>query len=172
LVGSSTQLRAAPGSLLMAHIRRNKRCGLTVPCAHAHGISADRLMLGFDSPPWDVMRNVDITLDCFPHNSGTTLIESLFMGVSFVFLAGRSSVGRLGEAVASAIGHPEWIARTEDKYVDKVAGLASGIAHLETLRTALRGEIEACPLMDESTFARPVEEDYRTMWTQWCAQKV
>ncbi|RNE88522.1 tetratricopeptide repeat protein, partial [Marichromatium sp. AB31] len=38
----------------------------------AHGIGGERLEIGYHSPPWDVLRGMDIGLDCFPHNSGTT----------------------------------------------------------------------------------------------------
>ena len=76
----------------------------------AHGIGAERLAIGCHSPPWDVLRGMDIGLDCFPHNSGTTLFESLYMGVPFVTLAGRPSVGRLGSSILHGVGHPEWIA--------------------------------------------------------------
>ena len=47
-------------------------------------ISSNRLEIGYQSPPWDLMRQIDIALDCFPHNSGTTLIEHLFMGNPFI----------------------------------------------------------------------------------------
>ncbi len=55
----------------------------------AHGIDPDRVSIGYHSPPWDVLRSIDLGLDCFPHNSGTTLFESLYMGVPFITLASR-----------------------------------------------------------------------------------
>jgi len=57
------------------------------------GISRERLEIGYHSPPWDVMRGIDIGLDCFPHNSGTTLFESLYMGIPFITLADRHQSG-------------------------------------------------------------------------------
>ncbi|MDH5479292.1 MAG: tetratricopeptide repeat protein, partial [Nitrosomonas sp.] len=59
----------------------------------AHGIARDRLEIDYHTPPWDVLRGTDIGLDCFPHNSGTTLFENLYMGVPYITLAGRPSVG-------------------------------------------------------------------------------
>ena len=49
-----------------------------------HNIDINRLEVGFKSPPWDTMRQIDIALDCFPNNSGTTLIEHLYMGNPFI----------------------------------------------------------------------------------------
>ena len=63
-----------------------------------HGISESRLDFYYKTPPWDSMRQIDIALDCFPHNSGTTLIEHLYMGNPFITYSNRPSVGELGLA--------------------------------------------------------------------------
>ncbi|MDB5896292.1 MAG: putative O-linked N-acetylglucosamine transferase, family, partial [Rhodoferax sp.] len=75
----------------------------------AHGAAPSQLQVGCHSPPWDVLRGIDIGLDCFPHNSGTTLFETLYMGIPFVTLAERPSVGRIGSAILQGLGRPEWI---------------------------------------------------------------
>ena len=134
-----------------------------------HGITRDRLEMGFHSPPWDVLRGIDIGLDCFPHNSGTTLFETLYMGVPYITLAGRPSVGRLGSSILQGAGHPEWIAENEDDYVAKAVELARDVVRLSRIRSTLREQMEAGPLRDEAGFARKVEEAYRGMWKDWCA---
>ncbi len=133
----------------------------------AHGISRERLQIGCHSPPWDVLRGMDIGLDCFPHNSGTTLFETLYMGVPFVTLSGRPSVGRLGSSILEGVGHPEWIGKTEDEYVEKAVTLAGDLSKLVALRAGLRQEMQAGPLMDEIGFARAVEAAYREMFEKW-----
>lgn len=133
----------------------------------AYGIEAERLILGCDSPPWDVLRKIDIGLDCFPHNSGTTLFESLYMGVPFVTLAGRPSVGRLGSSILTAVGHPEWIAGTEEEYIDKTVALAADIDYLASVRAGLRDQMARSSIMNEPAFARSVESAYREMWRRW-----
>jgi len=132
-----------------------------------HGIAAERLHIGYHSPPWDVLRGIDIGLDCFPHNSGTTLFESLYMGVPYVSLAGRASVGRLGSSILQGAGHAEWIAETEAEYIDKVVALAQDLPALAAVRQGLRGQMQACVLMDEDGFAHQVEQAYRQMFAAW-----
>ncbi len=132
-----------------------------------NGIEEERLELGYHSPPWDVLRGIDIGLDCFPHNSGTTLFETVYMGVPFVSLAGRASVGRLGSSILQGIGHPEWIAHTESEYVEDAVSLARDIPRLAAIRSALRAEMQASPLMDEVGFARRVEDAFREMFEIW-----
>ena len=135
----------------------------------AHDIDASRLEFGFHSPPWDVLRGIDIGLDCFPHNSGTTLFESLYMGVPFVTLADRPSVGRLGSSILHGLGHPEWITNAEDDYVERAVELASDLPRLTRLRAGLRDEMEASPIRDEAGFARKVEAAFREMVALWAA---
>jgi protein O-GlcNAc transferase len=137
----------------------------------AKGIQSERLEIGFQTPPWDVMRGIDIGLDCFPHNSGTTLFESLYMGIPYVTLAGRPSVGRLGSSILQGVGHPEWIARSEDDYIDTAVALASDLPKLAQLRAGLRAQMEASPLRDEAGFARRVESAYREMLSIWAGQQ-
>ena len=60
----------------------------------------------------------------FPHNSGTTLIEHLYMGNPFIAYSNRPSVGRIGASILTALGREEWIANSEQEYVDKVVALA------------------------------------------------
>lgn len=134
----------------------------------AFGIAADRLELGYDSPPWGVLQGIDIGLDCFPHSSGTTLFESLYMGVPFVSLKDRPSVGRMGAAILTGLGRTEWIAETEADYVDKAVALAADLNALAALRAGLREEMKISRLMDEAGFARSVEAAYRAMWQRWC----
>ncbi|MCH8619489.1 tetratricopeptide repeat protein [Undibacterium sp. TS12] len=134
----------------------------------AHGIDESRLDIGYHSPPWDVLRSLDIGLDCFPHNSGTTLFETLYMGVPYVTLAGRPGVGRLGGSILAGAGHPEWIATTEEEYVDKVVTMAQDIPRLAEIRSTLRREMQNSPLMNESGFTQEVESAYRSMWNKWC----
>ena len=54
-------------------------------------------------------------------------------------------MGTLGASVLSAVGHPEWIARSEAEYVDKLVALASDLPSLaqtrRTLRAQMRGQL-------------------------------
>ncbi|MGH8817697.1 MAG: methyltransferase [Achromobacter pestifer] len=138
----------------------------------AQGVDPERLEIGFHTPPWDVLRTADITLDCFPHNSGTTLFESLYMGLPYVTLAGRLGVGRIGASTLAGLDRREWIAQTEADYVEKVVALASDIPALARIRAGLRQEMQASALMDEPAFARKVEQAYRGMFQQWCEGSV
>lgn len=166
----SQVLRQVPGSRLVIDsvtFRDESVRARLISDFASHGIDPQRLAIGYHSPPWDVLRGIDIGLDCFPHNSGTTLFETLYMGLPYVTLAGRPSVGRLGSSILMGVGHPEWIARTEDEYVELAVALASDLPRLAALRAGLRTEMQASPLMDEPGFAHKVEAAYREMFRRW-----
>jgi len=91
---------------------------------------------------------IDVALDPFPYNGTTTSVEALWMGVPLVTLAGDRHAGRVGASLLTAIGHPEWIARSEADYVRLAAELAADQRRRQDLRTGLREQMLGSPLMD------------------------
>ena len=96
----------------------------------AHGIDPARLTLVHTSPQpntWAAYGEIDIALDPFPHNAGTTTIEALWQGVPVVSLAGRPTVGRFGAAILHAVGLDDWITNDVDAYVARAVTAAADI---------------------------------------------
>jgi predicted O-linked N-acetylglucosamine transferase (SPINDLY family) len=112
---------------------------------------------------------IDVALDPFPYNGNTSTNDALWMGVPVVSFEGDNSISRSGVSLLTALGHPEWIARSEEEYVRIAAGLASDPARLAALRAGLREEMRRSPLMDGPGFARAMEDAFRGMWRAWCA---
>ena len=131
-----------------------------------HEVESDRLEIGYQSPPWDLMRQIDIALDCFPHNSGTTLIEHLFMGNPFITFSNRPGVGKIGSSILSTLGHSEWVATSEREYIQKAVNLASDIEKLNIIRNSLRKKMEQSPIMDHKGFVKKLEKVYKQMWKE------
>ena len=113
------------------------------------------------------MRQIDIALDCFPHNSGTTLIEHLYMGNPFVTYSNRPSVGKIGASILSTLGREEWIAHSEQEYIDKAIALASDTGKLKAIRSSLREEMKMSPIMDHKGFVHELEKTYQAMWEKY-----
>jgi predicted O-linked N-acetylglucosamine transferase (SPINDLY family) len=137
----------------------------------SHGIAAERLDIACTSPPWPVYERIDIMLDCFPHNSGTTLFEGLYMGVPFITRRDRVSMGRLGATIARGLNRTEWIADTDEDYIVKALTLASDNANLANLRAQLRQQLMNSALGDGAGFTKRVESAFRQIWQQWCDEK-
>lgn len=118
---------------------------------------------------YSLYHDIDIVLDPFPCNGGTTTCDALFMGVPVVSLSGIRFMSRIGATALTNIGHPEWVTESPDEYIRIATELASDVEKLDQIRQTLRSEVENSPLMDEVGFTRKVERAYREMWRAWCA---
>jgi predicted O-linked N-acetylglucosamine transferase (SPINDLY family) len=136
----------------------------------AHGIDRERLQLIATAPQprtWAAYGGIDIALDPFPHNAGTTTIEALWLGVPVVSLAGRPSVGRFGAMILHAIGMDEWVTDDTDGYVARAVAAAADLAGLVTIREGLRSRVAGSPLCDAAGLAQQIEAVYREYWNAW-----
>ncbi|GLH78886.1 acetylglucosamine transferase [Bradyrhizobium sp. SSBR45G] len=109
-------------------------------------------------------RLIDIWLDPFPNGGGVSAWEALHMGVPVVSKLGNGMCSRAGGAILTAIGLADWVATTDDDYVD--IALRATPDRLRTLRHQLPDLIAArCA---PSVYTRDVEAAYRTMWQTYC----
>ena len=113
---------------------------------------------------------VDIALDLFPCNGGTTTCESLWMGVPVVSRSGRSAASRSGISLLTNAALAQLVAHSWEDYVDIALGLAADLPALAKLRATLRERLRASPLLDAQGFTRDLEALYRDAWRRWCAQ--
>ena len=167
-------LRAAPGSQLllkytgmqMAPVEQRFRDWFA-----ADGIAPERLRFAGPSPAVEYMAaygEVDIALDPFPHNGDTTTLDTLYMGVPVVTLAGRLGVQRDGATILSAVGLADMVTDTPQRYREAAVFLAGIVPRIPDLRRNVRQTLKCSPLMDEAGTVRAVEEVFREMWRAWC----
>ena len=135
-----------------------------------YGIAAERLLIGHTALATDALSSMDIALDCFPHNSGTTLYESLYQGLPVVTLRDRPSMGRVGALILHGAGFDEWISDTEEQYLEKLVELASDLPALAHIRQGLRQRMLDSKLCDAPDFAQRIEQTYQQMWQRYCDQ--
>ena len=121
------------------------------------GFPMDRVILTASKPHWPAYHEIDITLDCWPHNIGTTAIESLWMGVPVLSKRDRPSVGRVASVFNKVVGLEDWTVDTPDDFIARGVVAAADIKGLADLRRSLRGRVQASPLMDYAAFTRNVE---------------
>jgi predicted O-linked N-acetylglucosamine transferase (SPINDLY family) len=124
------------------------------------GFPLDRVQLANSNPHWSGYYEVDIALDCFPHNAGTTTWESLWMGVPVISKLDRPSLGCIGAAILRPLGLDEWIALDTKSYIEKAVEFSSDLPRLVELRATLRSRIERSPLMDANGLVRKIEHAF------------
>ncbi|NHZ62797.1 tetratricopeptide repeat protein [Massilia genomosp. 1] len=166
-------LAQVPGSRLMLEIlgldNPGMRDGVEQRFARL-GIEPARLVLIANARKnqFVLYNRIDIALDPFPCNGGTTSFDTLWMGVPFVTLAGSNFISRLGVTILHNGGLDELIGEDEAAYIAIAVDIARDPARLRRLRSGLRERTRASPLMDMARFTHHLEDAYRGMWAKWC----
>jgi predicted O-linked N-acetylglucosamine transferase (SPINDLY family) len=127
---------------------------------HVRGIAVERIELRGASPHEQMLAeygDIDVALDTFPYNGGLTTCEALWMGVPVVALLGSSMISRQSAALVSAAGFPQWVAASDQQWLELVRTLVASPDELATQRRELRGRVASSPLTDGATFARKFE---------------
>ncbi len=138
-----------------------------------YGVGRERLELIPRSKEnqYKLYNRIDIALDPFPCNGGTTGFDTIWMGVPYITLAGRHLMSRMGVMILSNVGLASLIAENEDDYVGLAVKLAKDRERLFELRKGLREKMLTSPLMDAPRFARHFEAALSGMWQTWCDQQ-
>jgi protein O-GlcNAc transferase len=173
-------MRRAPGARLVLKAHAFKDAAVRGDLARRFsevGVTGGRLeLLGPLANPAEHLRayqRIDLSLDTFPYHGTTTTLESLWMGVPVVTLAGDRHASRVGVTILGGVGLKGWIAATEEEYVEKVAAIAADGERVNSLRrgrSALRTRLEASSLCDGAGYARRMEDAIRQMWRLWCTR--
>jgi predicted O-linked N-acetylglucosamine transferase (SPINDLY family) len=127
------------------------------------GIARERVELTCSQLHWDAYEGIDITLDCWPHNAGTTTVESLWMGVPVLTKVDRPSVGCVGASYLRPLDLGAWVAEDEEAYIEKAVAYASDLTTLAQLRDCLRHRLEGSSLLDAVGGTQKMESAYRQM---------
>jgi predicted O-linked N-acetylglucosamine transferase (SPINDLY family) len=134
------------------------------------GIKLERVTLLANMPIhrayFEAHQEVDIILDTFPYPGITTTCEALWMGVPTVTLPKNSMNSRAGCMLLTCAGLQEWIANTEEEYINIAINKASDISTLAQLRAGLREQVRTSPLFDAELFARNFETAMFGMWKE------
>ncbi|MGU7769496.1 tetratricopeptide repeat protein [Burkholderia sp. MR1-5-21] len=169
-------LRAAPTARLMLkshELNTDTARDATIRQFADHGIEPERLILQGQSSRADYFaqyNKIDVALDPFPYNGGTTTVEALWMGVPVVARHGDRFSAHMSEGILHHVGHPEWIADDDEAYIAKALELVSDPARLAEIRSGLRAELTASPLCDAPRFARKLEDAFEQMWQKHCSE--
>lgn len=171
-------LRRTPGTRLLL---RNAGCSHEVEQKHLEqgfvrrGVSADRLTLLGRAPHQEFLETygrIDIALDPFPYNGGTTTSEALWQGVPVVAWAGPTWASRTSTSLLCGAGLHEWVAEDLPGYIQLAVQRATQpgtVEHLRGLRWELRSRIRASATGNPAGLARELEALYRKLWRDWCA---
>jgi predicted O-linked N-acetylglucosamine transferase (SPINDLY family) len=136
-----------------------------------HGLSADRLILQGGAEHFEFLRGyaeVDVALDTFPYNGGTTTTEALWQGVPVLTFNGDRWVGRTSRSLLEAAGLGDWVAADEIDFIRCGVALARSPdtpARLASLRASMRQRLARSAVCDCETLCRALERIYHQVAT-------
>lgn len=173
----SEVLKAVPDSklLLKAHAFRNE---VTVTASKAmfesHGVDPERITCEGPSEHHIYLTrysDIDLALDPFPYNGGTTSLDTLYVGVPLLSLEGSTWVSRNGSGILRIVGEESLIASSVEDYVAKAVDFALNPEKLAELRGNLHERFMATGITDHVAQTRDLENAFRDMWQRWCATR-
>jgi predicted O-linked N-acetylglucosamine transferase (SPINDLY family) len=156
-------LQRAPGSALMllggapALIEnlRNEACRCEV--------DADRLVFASRLPFEEYLaryRFMDLFLDTYPYNAGTTASDALWVGLPVLTRAGASFATRVAASLLTAIGIPELITSTRESYENRAVQLAQDPQQMAAIRERLAANRLTTRLFDTERCTASLEAGY------------
>lgn len=159
-------LRAVPGSRMLIRNRAldqaSNREALLARLA-ALGVEAARLELAGSGTHEEYLASydrIDIALDAFPYNGGTTTAEALWQGVPVLTTIGDRWAGRTSRSILMAAGFGADVADTPAALVETARRLAAAPQALAERRAGQRALLAASPACDPASLCRELEAIY------------
>jgi protein O-GlcNAc transferase len=164
-------LRALPQARLMLGNANHATKQRLTDLFARYGIAEQRLVMHPRMSLDDYLalhHQIDLALDPFPFNGGTTSFHALSMGVPVVTLAGDTPVTRSGASIMANVGLPEFVATSPEEYVRLAIAFAGDLPRLDRIRQSLGAGNPALYESGTNHFARRLEQAFRQVWATWC----
>jgi hypothetical protein len=110
--------------------------------------------------------DIDIALDTFPYNGGTTTMEALWQGVPVLTFVGDRWAARISASLLWEAGLSDYVASDVEDYIARAVELAQDPGtpdRLQSLRLGMRDLLRASSACNTRVFARCMEDTYLEM---------
>ena len=134
------------------------------------GVGPERVTLEHSAEHFTFLKaygRIDIALDTFPYNGGTTTMEALWQGVPVLTFNGDRWASRTSRTLVLAAGLEEWDLPSREEYVERSIALAISPetpARLAALRSGMRARLADSAACDSRGLCREVEQHYRKIF--------
>lgn len=134
--------------------------------AIAHSVPTDRLVFAEKLPYAEHLARyalMDLALDTFPFNGGTTTSDALWGGAPVLTYSGETFASRMAASLLNAVGLPELVTSSLAAYEAMAVELATQPTKLDALRQRLAINRLTSPLFDTPRFTQHLEAAYEQM---------
>lgn len=129
----------------------------------AQGVTGERLILEGGAEHFAFLRTydrIDIALDAFPYNGGTTTAEAIWQGVPLLSFNGDRWASRTSRTILLAAGLDRFAALDEAGFVATAIRMGLEPDALPAMRATQRSRIAATPAFDSGALCRELEALY------------
>lgn len=154
-------LQQVPGSVLWLLADNRWAQDNMLASATAHGVDPARLLFAPRAVPRDYLARltlVDLCLDTFPYNAGTTANDVLFMGTPILTCSGKTFVSRMAGSLLHAVGLPDLVTTSFEEYERKAVQLGRNPRMVATYKRYLQEHRQASALFDMPGLVRDLEQ--------------
>lgn len=133
------------------------------------GINPDRLEMRGRAEHYKFLTyydSIDLALDAFPYNGGTTTTEAIWQGVPVMTFAGDRWASRTSASLLHETHLSDFVARDRNGFVAQTITLANHpliAERLLALRHSMRQELFASPVCDAERFAEAMHAAFETI---------
>ena len=133
------------------------------------GIAPERIELNGRAEHYAFLETydrIDLALDPFPYNGGTTTTEAIWQGVPVLTFHGDRWASRTSASILRAGTLGDFVAADREEHIQQAVRWASdpdGPGKLADLRANMRERLGASPVCDTETFTRDMERLYTRM---------
>jgi predicted O-linked N-acetylglucosamine transferase (SPINDLY family) len=137
-----------------------------------HGIHPERVRLEGPSGHYQFLQQydeIDVALDTFPCNGGTTTTEAIWQGVPVIAFRGDRWAARTSASILRAANLGAFVAPGLEEYISMAVDLANSPAtpaRLAELRRNMRAQLSASPVCDMRKITEAVEQLYLQIWQE------
>ncbi|MDH3213886.1 MAG: hypothetical protein OEM05_15510, partial [Myxococcales bacterium] len=136
------------------------------------GIDAERLVLQGPAEHYAYLQyydQMDVALDAFPYNGGTTTMEAIWQGVPVLTYDGDRWASRTSASLLRRSHLSDFVVRSAKDYVEfaiELAATPETPSRLEEIRSTLRQRLGTSSICNTPGLARSMEQIYRELWNR------
>ena len=132
----------------------------------ANGVKEEQLIFEGFSDRYELLKkynSIDLALDPFPYNGGTTSLECAWMCVPILTKKGKSFLSKCGESINLSLGLEELIANDTDEYILKAINYSKDINKIQKIKEYLIKNRNNFKLFNGKDFADELSNSFKAM---------
>ena len=131
-----------------------------------NGVKEEQLIFEGFSDRYELLKkynSIDLALDPFPYNGGTTSLECSWMCVPILTKKGKSFLSKCGESINLSLGLEELIANDADEYILKAINYSKDINKIQKIKEYLIKNRNNFKLFNGKDFADELSNSFKAM---------